>query len=167
MRLIAVPKLRDSKSFVCPAPASDIEPHNSVSLCFWLSLVTVMLVHPTIGLAAGCARMSALESYNDTGVAPFGSVCLPFNGLGNSRGVSCYWEFQFRSNEAASYFDDTWAEITRCRDGTPAPNDPHVNHPDSYKLRELDAGIRVYRVAIKDKGQEKRTLVFLSVEHNN
>ncbi|WP_108862477.1 hypothetical protein [Ruegeria sp. Alg231-54] len=167
MRLLAVLKLRGNRSSVYAASASEFEPHNRASLSFWLSLVTVMFVHPTIGLASECAKISALESYDDTGIAPVGSVCQPFDGLGNSNGVSCYWEFQFRSEKATSYFQDTWAEVTRCRDGTPAPNDPHVNHPDSYELRELDAGIRVYRVAIKDKSQEKRTLVFLSVEHNN
>lgn len=129
--------------------------------------MTVVFVQPTIGLAAECAQISALENYDDTGIAPVGSVCQPFDGLGNSRGVSCYWEFQFRSDEATSYFHDIWAEVARCRDGTPVPIDRQVNHPDSYVLRELDAGIRVYRVAIKDKSQEKRTLVFLSVEHNN
>ncbi|NVO58249.1 hypothetical protein HW561_20895 [Rhodobacteraceae bacterium B1Z28] len=167
MRLLAVLEVRGNRSSVCPAPASDIEPDNRVSLDFWLALVTIMFVQPTIGLAAECAQISAIESYDDTGVAPYGSVCQPFRGLGNSSGVSCYWEFQFRSNEATSYFDDTWAEVVRCRDGMSSPNDGPVNHPDSYELTELKAGIRVYRVAIKDKGQEKRTLVFLSVEYSN
>ncbi|WP_299669865.1 hypothetical protein [uncultured Ruegeria sp.] len=167
MRLFAVLELRGNKSSVCPTPASGIESDNGVSLCFWLSLMTTMFFQPTNGLAAECAQISALENYENTGVAPIGSVCQPYDGLGNSRGVSCYWEFQFRSDGATSYFDDTWAEVAGCRNGTPTPNDRPVNHPDSYEIRELNAGIRVYRVTLKDKGQEKRTLVFLSVEHSN
>ncbi|WP_170411118.1 hypothetical protein [Ruegeria atlantica] len=152
---------------VFPVPSPNANPKNGVSLPLWLSFVAITLVQPAIGLAAECPRIYAVEDYNRTGVAPYGSVCQAFEGLDSSRGVSCYWTFPFRSAEAASYFEDAWAEVVRCREGSSTSDNSPVNHPDSYDLREFNSGNRVYRAAKKDKGNEKRTLVFLSVEYSN
>ena len=42
-----------------------------------------------------------------------------------------------------------------------------VNHPDSYDLKELTVGNDIYRVSVKDKGGEKRTLVFVRLEQKS
>jgi len=132
-----------------------------------LAIVTIMAIQPTSGMADACTRISALESYEDTGLAPEGSICETFVGLIYSRGVSCFWEFPFRSTDATSIFNVMWAEVTDCKKIVSSSDDKPVNHPDSYQLKEMIANDGVYRVAIKDKGLENRTLVFLTVEQGD
>lgn len=108
-----------------------------------------------------------LESYETSGHAPEGSVCETYLGLANQTGISCHWEFMFRSDDATSFYDDIWAEVTYCRNGREASISNPVNHPDSYLQRELFSETGTYRVAVKDKGHTKRTLIFSSFENRN
>ncbi len=127
----------------------------------------VIATSPKPGVAGECGRVFALESYSTTGFAPKGAICETYVGLANVKGVSCRWEFPFRDTQAVRAVDDLWAEVTRCKDGTQTQYDESVNHPDSYVLREFLTSDGLYRVAQKDKGQIKRTLVLLSREHAN
>ncbi len=117
--------------------------------------------------AGGCERVDVLDTINVTGAAPAGSKCDRFVGLAAREGVSCYWEFEYRDEQAIAFSDGLWAEITRCREGDQSGPDARVNHPDSYDLRELVVGTDVYHVTIKDKGSERRTLVFVRLERDS
>ncbi len=161
-------KNRISFSFqFAPGSNSEGPSSNSFPLFVWIAMETALVISPTTTLAGECIRISALESYDATGAAPDGSICETFVGMANSRGVSCHWEFPFRSAEALSVFNDLWAEVTRCKEGSQTPLNAPVNHPDSYLLRELVAAVGTYRVARKDQGHAKRTLVFLSAEYGS
>lgn len=137
---------------------------------FWLSLIVqpvalvATLAHAGTDNPGQCERVVAVESYASAGIAPAGSACNTFLGLSADTGVSCYWEFSFRNDAAVQLADALWSEITDCRAGTRSEPDLPVNHPDSYDLKELIAGRDVYRVSVKDKGAQNRTLVFIRFE---
>ena len=134
------------------------------SRLFQSILAISFAILPTIGGAGDCRRISELESYRSLEVAPGGSTCEVFAGLDAQTGVSCYWEFPFRSANAESYFNDLWTELTNCRQGIQSINLDRVNHPDSYLQNELIAASGTYRVSMKDKGQKRSTWIFLSFE---
>lgn len=136
----------------------------------WLSLIVhpmalvATFAHAGADSAGQCERVVAVESYASTGTAPAGSACNTFVGLSADTGVSCYWEFSYRNDAAVLLADALWSEITGCRAGIQSEPDQRVNHPDSYDLKELTAGRDVYRVSVKDKGGQNRTLVFVRFE---
>ena len=136
--------------------------------CNWvfrgLAAAIIVTVLPATAKADACAQIAALERFEATGIAPDGSTCETFLGLANVSGVSCYWKFPFRSDEAIRFSDDMWGLVTSCRKGIPSILIAPINHPDSYYLRELLGERGVYRVAMKDKGAVSRTLIFLSFE---
>ncbi|MEM6889126.1 MAG: hypothetical protein AAF636_13410 [Pseudomonadota bacterium] len=102
-----------------------------------------------------------LESYETTAVVPEGAICETFVGLAGTKGISCFWSFSYRSNNAELFFRDAWLELISCREGSsPSVSDP-VNHPDSYNLRELITELGTYRLSKKDKSQQNQTLVVM------
>ena len=60
--------------------------------------------------------------------------------------------------------ESLWTILRRCRPGEYLGPDPRVNHPDSFELREWAVGDAIYRVSLKDKAGQRRTLVFLGFE---
>ncbi len=156
-----------SKILLTSGPVVPAAADKSVLLLIQLALCTIFAVYPAIGLAGDCNRIDAVEAYKTTGKAPEGSICETFLGLAKHSGVSCYWEFAFRSNEATRFFHDAWTEVTSCQHGDLNSGSNPVNHPDSYLQRELVTETGTYRVAMKDKGHEKRTLIFLSFENRD
>lgn len=129
-------------------------------------LSSLLAIASQQGLAADCLRINEIEDYVASNLAPAGSQCEVFIGLENSVGVSCFWAHPFRSAKADDFFEQTWNEVTSCRQGETSLEQGPVNHPDSYQQRELSTGGGVYRVARKDKGVEQRTLIFLSYENS-
>lgn len=126
--------------------------------------VVAFIASAVAGAADGCGRVDSLDRFSKTGAVPVGATCDRFIGLAGREGVSCYWVFAFRDDQAIAFSDGLWAEITQCRAGTESGPDARVNHPDSYDIRELVVGTDVYHVTIKDKGGQGRTLVFARVE---
>lgn len=116
------------------------------------------------GIAGNCSQVEEIESFVTSDVAPTGSQCERFTGLNSAVGVSCFWVRPFRSAEADQLFEQIWADVTGCRNGETSFGQKGVNHPDSYQQRDLLTDNGIYRVAKKDKGQERRTLIFLSFE---
>lgn len=130
-------------------------------------VLAATFAHADAGLAGDCKRVDALESYASTGVEPAGFTCETFLGLSAYTGVSCFREFTFRDDTAVRLANVVWTEITDCRAGILSEPDMRVNHPDSYDLKELTVGNDIYRVSVKDKGGEKRTLVFVRLEQKS
>ncbi len=126
---------------------------------FQITMVALLALCSTPGLADECDRITMLESYETTPVAPEGAICETFVGLARTKGISCFWSFSYRSNNAELFFRDAWLEVISCREGSsPLISDP-VNHPDSYNLQELITERGTYRVSKKDKSQQNQTLV--------
>ncbi len=113
---------------------------------------------------AGCEQVAALESYALAEIAPRGATCSTFLSQSAKTGVSCYWEFPYRDGSAERMANSLWTILQTCRPGTHLADDRPVNHPDSFQLREWAAGDAVYRVSLKDKAGQRRTLVFLGFE---
>lgn len=116
------------------------------------------------GRADSCEQLAALESYGLAGTAPDGATCSTFLGQSGKTGVSCYWVFAYRDASAERMANSLWAALKDCRPGTHLAPDRPVNHPDSFALREWSARDAVYRVSLKDKAGQRRTLVFLGLE---
>lgn len=100
-----------------------------------------------------------LESYETSAVSPDAAICETFLGLAGAKGISCFWSFSYRSDNAELFFRDAWLEVIRCREGISPSNSDPVNHPDSYYLQELITVRGTYRVSKKDKSQKNQTLV--------
>ena len=76
----------------------------------------------------------------------------------------CSWSFGYRADAANARFESLHASVASCLGPDAASRtDPTVNHPDSYSLHEFDAGDVTVAVSIKDKGAQKKTLVFLRI----
>lgn len=127
-------------------------------------LSSVLATYSQEVIAADCSRVQEVERYLVSDRAPTGSHCERYTGLQSSVGVSCFWEYQFRSVEADEFFERAWFEVTNCRHGEAFLGQKGVNHPDSYQQRKLLTDLGTYRVTRKDKGSENRTLIFLSYE---
>ena len=115
------------------------------------------------GALSACAPLPAVEGFATGGTAPEGAICTTYLAQ-TGPGVSCHWAFPFRDAAAPAFAEALWQVLTTCRAGEAAGGDLPVNHPDSYALREWVSGGVTYRVTVKDKGAEGRTLVFLRVE---
>ncbi|WP_136660807.1 hypothetical protein [Nitratireductor sp. XY-223] len=111
-----------------------------------------------------CEQFAALESYTSAEIAPRGATCGTFLSQSAKTGVSCYWAFPYRDGSAERMADSLWALLQNCRPGTQLAPDWPVNHPDSFQLREWSAEGAIYRVSLKDKAGQQRTLVFLAFE---
>ncbi len=120
-----------------------------------------------VALADDCDLADRIDGASSDSNAPEGAVCTTYLGLSGDSGVSCHWEFAFRGAAAQQHADALWSTITRCRSGTVLGPDLRVNHPDSYDLRELKTGNVTYRVSLKDKAAQNRTLVFLRRDQAN
>ncbi|MEM7179238.1 MAG: hypothetical protein AAGD47_09775 [Pseudomonadota bacterium] len=118
-------------------------------------------------LAASCGLADRIDGFQSGNDGPEGAVCTTYLGLSGGSGVSCHWEFAFRGAAAQHHADELWSTLTRCRSGVVLGPDIRVNHPDSYDLRELNAGEVTYRVSLKDKAALNRTLVFLRLDANS
>ncbi|WP_164661390.1 hypothetical protein [Tropicibacter sp. Alg240-R139] len=114
------------------------------------------------GFAEDCHQVEEIENYVTLDVAPKGSLCRRYASLQSYVGVSCFWVHPFRSTDADQFFERIWAQVTNCRQGELFWEQKNVNHPDSYHQRKLVTENGTYRVSKKDKGLEKRTLIFLS-----
>lgn len=115
-------------------------------------------------LAGGCDPIDKVDEHLSTNATPDGATCATYLSLAGDDGVSCHWEFAFRDDAALEHADALWTAIMQCRDGVVSGPDIQVNHPDSYDLRELRADKGTYRVSVKDKSGQNRTLVFLRLE---
>ena len=126
------------------------------------ALMALML--PAGAWAADCQMLEDLTSYEATTQVPEGATCAPYLTLTGQGAVSCHWAFGFRDTAAKTWAETLWATLTTCHAGAPLAPDLRVNHPDSYDLREWVVGQDVYRVSVKDKSGQDRTLVFLRFE---
>lgn len=134
-------------------------------LLFQLAMAAGFAVCSTTGVAGECDLVTMLQTYETSAAVLDDAICKTFVGLAYTKGVSCYWEFSFRSDEAELFFQQVWQEIGGCRKGSSTSGSNLVNHPDSYHMRELITERGAYRVAMKDKGQLNRTLVVVSFEN--
>ncbi|MGC3940071.1 hypothetical protein ACOTTU_19875 [Roseobacter sp. EG26] len=127
-----------------------------------LALGAFLATHPA--LADACKIPGYLEQYAQAAAAPEGAICTTYLDQQGGTGVSCHWAFPFRDDAATRFSNTVWTEIQTCRDGKALSPDQQVNHPDSYDLREWSSDRKTFRVSVKDKGGENRTLVFVSYE---
>ena len=116
--------------------------------------------------APNCAQISAIDKYPGSESALVGATCSAFLSQARATGVSCFWAFPYRNQLALQNADQIWEDLVQCRDGASLEPDTPVNHPDSYYLREWATDKAVYRVSVKDKAGQSRTLVFLSMVEN-
>lgn len=126
--------------------------------------VVAMATSAEAGQMDGCEQIATLESYATLEIAPPGATCSTFLGQSANTGVSCYWEFPYRDGSAEQLAHSLWSVLKTCRPGTHLASDWPVNHPDSFELRQWSAGNAIYRVSLKDKAGQNRTLVFLGYE---
>ncbi len=116
------------------------------------------------GQMDSCEPIASLESYTLAKSSPRGATCATYLGQSSEIGVSCYWEFPYRNASAEQMANSLWTTLQKCRPGRPLASDQSVNHPDSFQLREWTTGNATYRVSLKDKAGQQRTLVFLGFE---
>ena len=114
--------------------------------------------------AEGCEFLEKLDVYGDTQIAPDDAICSTYLSQSSKIGVACFWEFPRLAPEAGLMADLLWTRLKNCRAGSQQKKDQSVNHPDSYSLRQWNAGSHIYRVAIKDKAELNQTLVFIRLE---
>ena len=113
--------------------------------------------------ASDCAVFDALDT-PEAPEAQESATCATYLTKTAATGVSCHWEFPYRSDVAHRFFETVWANLQTCRPGVLRETGNRVNHPDSYDLREWVAQSGVYAVSKKDKAAAERTLVFLRFE---
>ena len=125
--------------------------------------LTVMGLTGT-SVAQDCIVLMSVESFSATGNAPAGAVCQIYQTMDGTTGTSCHWAFAYRGDDHQPFADALWQKVTSCTAGQPVPNDPQVNHPDSYGLKTWNTSDSSYSVAIKDKAALNKTFVFLRAD---
>ena len=133
-------------------------------LLFPILALCLSIEYSDTASAENCDLFEKLEAYGAARTAPPDAICSTYLGLSSKIGVSCFWEFPRLSADARLLADLLWARLRNCRHGSPLEKDQPVNHPDTYSLRQLIAGNRVYWISIKDKAHQNRTLVFMRLE---
>ena len=118
------------------------------------------------GAGAGLERVTidALDTLQATGLSQIDAECTTYLTATSETGVSCHWEYPYRSVSALQKATTLWETLSQCRDGKARAPDTQVNHPDSYDLQALEHGNTVYTISVKDKAALNLTLVFLRRE---
>lgn len=131
-----------------------------------VSACTLLAAAPwaVAGQIDSCKPIASLEAYTLAKSSPRGATCATYVSQSSEIGVSCYWEFPYRNASAEQMANSLWSTLQKCRPGRPLGPDQSVNHPDSFHLREWTTGNATYRISLKDKAGQRRTLVFLSFE---
>lgn len=90
--------------------------------------------------------------------------CSASKGLSGAQSFHCAWGFEFRDAAARSVAQDMVHQVRHCLGGVNAAGLQNpVNHPDTFDQMILTAPKLEITVAVKDKGAQNRTLVFLGV----
>ena len=125
---------------------------------------------PDMSRAVSCEALEGISAlsvsnFAQTPAAPDADAqCDVVRDLSGQRDFYCSWEYQFREQAAQDRFDALQLAITECFAGDlSVRNDPDVNHPDFYDLRQYRRGTLALSVSLKDKGDLQKTYVFLRI----
>ncbi len=89
-------------------------------------------------------------------------MCDTSLGLSGTRAYHCGWAFAYRSSRASETFNMLNRDIRRCLGPLETGmKDVHVNHPDSYDLRQYFKDGVTISLALKDKASLQKTYVLL------
>lgn len=89
--------------------------------------------------------------------------CREVAEVGGNSSYQCWWAFDFRAQDAATFFQNGSDEIATCLAGAQITLDQPVNHPDSYILHEFTAEGRNAAISYKDKATLQQSFVFLRI----
>lgn len=129
-----------------------------------ISIAALFALAVPVVASAPCDLIDQVSGNSAAQPTPVDATCSAYLGVDATTGVSCYWAFGFRDASAMAFAETLWASVTACRPGRAGAEDRPVNHPDSFALRIWETERGRYRVSVKDKGAQNRTLVFLGFE---
>lgn len=136
-----------------------------------IGLASGMLAIPALPALADttCDALHHIETTTraqstDTSFPPGFGTCTWVKVVGGASEAHCRWPFEYRDAAATDWFHTLSSAVETCFPGlTPEPQEPGVNHPDAYVLKEYDATGQTIFVTQKDKANLSKTFVFLRI----
>lgn len=124
----------------------------------------VFLFTLVFGVSAQAGPNCSFLTTGDASLGDDTTVCRESALLGGITQHSCYWVFDYRAEQAATWLNTLRSQVEDCMGpDTAMAGDAQVNHPDSFDLHQYEGQGRRVALSLKDKAGLNQTLVFLSI----
>lgn len=131
-----------------------------------LAILATVILGWNAGMATANEFCNQLDQMVSSGVPPSLQQsnlksCGPTKEVDAGVSYFCYWQFEFRSEQAKQHYLELSNMIGECAKKLTIHNSTQVNHPDSYDQLLYENKQNDFSLSLKDKGGLDKTLVFL------